>query len=100
MEKSQLKAKGLHIASLKVDDKIITSDQDKVNEIGKVYYKIHKGNQEIEDPETESLVQNTVGNLTNHNTAPIDYASRGELRTIIICSLKNKKAPGEDKIQG
>ncbi|KAI5704617.1 hypothetical protein M8J75_007284 [Diaphorina citri] len=97
---NKLKAKGLHIVSLKVDDKIITSDQDKVNEIGKVYYKIHKGNQEIEDPETESLVQNTVGNLTNHNTEPIDYASRGELRTIIICSLKNKKAPGEDKIQG
>lgn len=84
------------------DNQTYTNDQEIAEAIAVNYEHIYKGNEQLGEYETEMEVQRSITGLQNEKITEetmIEYTNKTEITTIIK-NLKNKKAPGEDGLQG
>lgn len=99
---SKFENKTLKINNIKVNNVSITNDSEIANALAENYEKIYQGNEEHRDEEFEEEVRKEMENIQNEiiiKEEMVEYTNKTEIKEIIR-TLKNRKAPGEEGIQG
>ncbi|KAL1447126.1 hypothetical protein WDU94_003498 [Cyamophila willieti] len=99
----KFKSQATKIDYLTASNQRTETNQEITEALATNYENVHKTTKEIRDPHTDLEVAQSIRHLENTNGDENEYedlyTTKNELKTIIK-DVKNKKAPGEDNIQG
>lgn len=97
----QIKQKNSQVSELKINNKLITRDEEKANIIAARFEEVHRQTENLSNKRTEKIVNETLQNFERQQQPTLEehmLIKPAEIRKIIQ-KLKNLKAPGEDGIQ-
>ena len=94
-----LKNKHRTVPTLKSDNRLLLTPQEKADALGKQFHSAHQNPLSSSNPGfTRSVNSQVTQFFTQHAVVPdIAYPDIDEIRTVVKC-LKNSKAPGNDRI--